>query len=160
MTPSLFIQSDGRSYSCLVTQHHRTSNADRIRKWEKAGKIVTPCNEDHSAKIALALVNRALELPLVACVIVVVSLLMVAEDGPRLPKRINSWMAPVFGALSAFGTVWTEPRRDWMLTIAGKLVILARMRVGRAGPLMLTAYLTRPKNPLHVRFPAETLSLG
>lgn len=96
----------------------------------------------------------------IACVVLGIGLLMVLEEGQPASQTKQHWLALVFEAVSAFGTVGLSTGVTGLLTAGGKLVIIALMFIGRVGPLVLAVYLARPKNPLHVRFPTETLSLG
>ncbi len=96
----------------------------------------------------------------IGCVVVGVMLLMVFEDGRSAAQTNQRWLALVFEAVSAFGTVGLSTGITPLLTAAGKIVIIALMGVGRIVPLMLSVYLARPLNPLRVRQPHEELSLG
>lgn len=95
-----------------------------------------------------------------ACVVAGVAMLMVFEDGRPASQTNQRWMAVVFEAVSAFGTVGLSTGVTPLLTAGGKIVILALMFVGRIAPLVLGVYLARPANPLLVRHPREELSLG
>jgi trk system potassium uptake protein len=96
----------------------------------------------------------------IACVVTGVALLMVFEDGRPASQTDQRWMAVVFEAVSAFGTVGLSTGVTPLLTAGGKVVIIALMFVGRIAPLVLGVYLARPANPLLVRHPREELSLG
>ncbi len=96
----------------------------------------------------------------VACVVVGLGLLMVIEDGHPASQTHQHWLALVFEAVSAFGTVGLSAGVTPLLTAGGKVVILALMFTGRVAPLMLAVYLARPASPLLVRHPREELALG
>ena len=96
----------------------------------------------------------------IACVVAGVALLMVFEDGRPASQTHQHWLALVFEAVSAFGTVGLSTGVTPLLTAAGKVVILALMFTGRIAPLVLAVYLARPANPLLVRHPREELALG
>jgi len=96
----------------------------------------------------------------VACVLVGVGLLMVFEEGQPASQTNQHWLALVFEAVSAFGTVGLSTGVTGLLTAGGKLVIIALMFTGRIAPLVLAVYLARPANPLLIRHPAEELALG
>ncbi|HXT40533.1 MAG TPA: potassium transporter TrkG, partial [Candidatus Angelobacter sp.] len=96
----------------------------------------------------------------IACVVTGVALLMVFEEGHPASQTRQHWLALVFEAVSAFGTVGLSTGVTPLLTAAGKVVIIALMFVGRIAPLVLGVYLARPANPLLVRQPREELSLG
>ncbi len=96
----------------------------------------------------------------VACVVAGVGLLMLFEDGRPASQTHQHWMAVVFEAVSAFGTVGLSTGITPLLTAGGKLVIIALMFTGRIAPLVLAVYLARPANALLVRQPREELALG
>ena len=96
----------------------------------------------------------------IACVVAGVGLLMVFEDGHPASQTHQRWLALVFEAVSAFGTVGLSTGVTPLLTAAGKLVIITLMFTGRIAPLVLAIYLARPANPLLVRQPREELALG
>ncbi len=95
-----------------------------------------------------------------ACVVAGVSLLMIFEDGHPASQTHQHWLALVFEAVSAFGTVGLSTGVTPLLTAAGKVVIIALMFTGRIAPLVLAVYLARPANPWLVRHPREELALG
>ena len=96
----------------------------------------------------------------IACVVAGVGLLMVFEDGHPASQTPQRWLALVFEAVSAFGTVGLSTGVTPLLTAAGKIVIITLMFTGRIAPLVLAVYLARPANPLLVRQPREELALG
>lgn len=96
----------------------------------------------------------------VACVVIGVGLLMLFEDGQPAAQSRQHWMALIFEAVSAFGTVGLSTGVTPLLTAGGKLVIIALMFTGRIAPLVLAVYLARPANALLVRHPREELALG
>jgi trk/ktr system potassium uptake protein len=96
----------------------------------------------------------------VTCVVVGVGLLMVFEDGRPASQTHQHWLALVFEAVSAFGTVGLSTGVTALLTAPGKIVIIVLMFTGRIAPLVLAVYLSRPANALLVRHPREELALG
>jgi trk system potassium uptake protein TrkH len=96
----------------------------------------------------------------VTCIVLGVGALMLFEDGHPASQTHQRWMAVLFEAVSAFGTVGLSTGVTPLLTAAGKGVIIALMFTGRIAPLMLAVYLARPANPLLVRQPREELALG
>jgi trk system potassium uptake protein TrkH len=89
-----------------------------------------------------------------------VGLLMLLEDGRPASQTPQHWLAVVFEAVSAFGTVGLSTGVTPLLTPGGKVVIVALMFTGRIAPLVLAIYLARPANALLVRQPVEELALG
>jgi len=94
------------------------------------------------------------------CVLAGVGLLMMFEDGQPASQTHQHWMAVVFEAVSAFGTVGLSTGVTPLLTAGGKVIIIALMFTGRIAPLVLAVYLARPANALLVRQPREELALG
>ncbi len=95
-----------------------------------------------------------------ACVVVGVGLLMVCEEGRPASQTNQHWMAVVFEAVSAFGTVGLSTGVTPLLTAGGKVVIIALMFTGRIAPLVLAVHLARPAAVVLVRQPREELALG
>lgn len=115
------------------------------------GRRISPATSNIAALIALLAG---------AFVALGVGLLMLCEDGHAASQTPQRWLALVFEAVSAFGTVGLSTGVTPLLTAGGKLVIIALMFAGRVGPLVLAVYLARPSNPLLVRQPKEELALG
>lgn len=108
----------------------------------------------------LSNVAAMLALLAAACVALGVGLMMLSEDGQPASRTSQRWLAVVFEAVSAFGTVGLSTGITPLLTAWGKVTIIALMFAGRVGPLVLSVYLARPANPLLVRNPQEELALG
>lgn len=89
-----------------------------------------------------------------------IGMLMVTEQHAASAQTSQHWLALVFEAVSAFGTVGLSTGVTPLLTPSGKLVIIAIMFTGRVAPLVLSIYLARPHYPWHVRLPAEEINLG
>lgn len=89
-----------------------------------------------------------------------VGLLMITENGGAAAGSVHGWLAVIFEAVSAFGTVGLSTGVTPVLTSAGKVIIICLMFVGRIGPLVLAVYLARPMNPAPIKYPREELSLG
>jgi trk system potassium uptake protein TrkH len=81
-----------------------------------------------------------------------VFLLLVCEPLPPL--------ALAFEAVSAFGTVGLSTGITPQLSVAGKLVVIVLMFVGRLGVLTLAYALTRHARDASVRLPREQLMIG
>jgi trk system potassium uptake protein TrkH len=93
-------------------------------------------------------------------VMVGIGCLMLTELNEPAAARLGGWLGLTFEAVSAFGTVGLSTGVTGLLTLSGKLVIMAVMFVGRVGPLVLAVYLARPVHPWHIRYPEEDVSLG
>jgi trk system potassium uptake protein TrkH len=113
-------------------------------------------------RIAPSLTSIALLLGLLAGATVMagVGLLMVTEQGQPSSQTSQHWLALLFEAVSAFGTVGLSTGVTPLLTPLGKLVIVALMFTGRVAPLVMSLYLARPPYPQHVQYPTEDVGLG
>lgn len=89
-----------------------------------------------------------------------VGLLMFTESGHASSQTSQRWLALLFEAVSAFGTVGLSTGVTPLLTPVGKVVIITLMFLGRVAPLVLSIYLARPAHLWHVRYPREALGLG
>lgn len=132
----------------LLTAWSASRRRDEIQFWKRR----------LSPKVSF--IATMLALAGIACVVMGVALLMVFEDGHPASETDQRWLALVFEAVSAFGTVGLSTGVTPLLTIGGKVVIIVLMFVGRIAPLMLAVYLSRPANPLLIRQPREELALG
>ena len=89
-----------------------------------------------------------------------VGLLMFTEQAHAASETSGRWLAVIFEAVSAFGTVGLSTGVTPLLTAGGKVVIILLMFIGRVMPLMLSIYLARPAMPWHIRGPVEEVGLG
>jgi len=89
-----------------------------------------------------------------------VGLLMFTEQGHASSETSEHWLALIFEAVSAFGTVGLSAGVTPLLTPFGKTIIMLLMFTGRVMPLMLSIYLARPTHSWHVRRPTEEVGLG
>jgi trk system potassium uptake protein len=99
-------------------------------------------------------IYRALTLLVLCLVIVSVAffILSITESF----KSINI----LFEAVSAFGTVGLSTGITPQLSIAGKVVIIILMFVGRLGPLTLTMSLATNKQITKYRYPVDSVRIG
>jgi len=113
-------------------------------------------------RISPQVAGRAVMIALIAIatLLVGVGLLMFSEQGNASSKTSGNWLAVIFEAVSAFGTVGLSAGVTPLLTELGKVVILLLMFIGRVAPLMLSIYLARPSHPWHTRQPTEEVGLG
>ena len=89
-----------------------------------------------------------------------VGLLMFTEQQHAASETSEHWLAVIFEAVSAFGTVGLSTGITPLLTPLGKIIIMLLMFTGRVMPLMLSIYLARPTYQWHVRSPVEEVGLG
>jgi trk system potassium uptake protein TrkH len=85
---------------------------------------------------------------------------MFTEQTHPASETPGGWLAVIFEAVSAFGTVGLSTGVTPLLTVGGKIIIMLLMFVGRVMPLMLSIYLARPTHPWHLRAPVEEVGLG
>lgn len=89
-----------------------------------------------------------------------VGVLMFTEQMHPASETSGRWLAVIFEAVSAFGTVGLSTGVTPLLTVSGKIIIMLLMFIGRVMPLMLSIYLARPALPWHIRGPVEEVGLG
>ncbi len=70
------------------------------------------------------------------------------------------FLSIVFETVSAFGTVGLSTGITPNLTLAGKLLIIVTIFVGRLGPVTLVALLTGKQRSIRYRYPQETIRIG
>jgi trk system potassium uptake protein TrkH len=66
----------------------------------------------------------------------------------------------LFETFSALGTVGLTTGITPGLTVAGRLIIIVAMFVGRLGPLTFASVLVQRQQPIRYRFPKETIRIG
>jgi trk system potassium uptake protein TrkH len=66
----------------------------------------------------------------------------------------------LFETVSAFGTVGLSTGITPDLSIAGKVMIIIMMFIGRLGPLTLTLVLTRTQRTSRYRYPMDSVRIG
>ncbi len=113
-------------------------------------------------RIAPQLASVAVMLALLALGVLLagIGLLMVTESGQASAQTSQHWLALIFEAVSAFGTVGLSTGVTPLLTAGGKIIIIVLMFVGRVAPLILSIYLARPMRHWHLRVPSEDVGLG
>jgi trk/ktr system potassium uptake protein len=106
--------------------------------------------------------RRSVMIALIAVAVLMagVGLLMFTEQQHAASETPGHWLALIFEAVSAFGTVGLSAGVTPLLTPFGKLIIMSLMFTGRVMPLMLSIYLARPTYPWHIRRPSEEVGLG
>lgn len=113
-------------------------------------------------RISPQLAGRSVMITLLAMGVLMggVGLLMFTEQHHAAAETSGGWLAVIFEAVSAFGTVGLSAGVTPLLTALGKVIIMLLMFTGRVMPLMLSIYLARPTHPWHVRAPEEEVGLG
>jgi trk/ktr system potassium uptake protein len=113
-------------------------------------------------RISPQVAGRAVMIALIAAAVMMagVGLLMFTEQEHAASQTSEHWLAVIFEAVSAFGTVGLSTGVTPLLTGLGKFIIMLLMFTGRVMPLMLSIYLARPTYPWHIRMPSEEVGLG
>jgi len=107
--------------------------------------------------IRLAIVSRAITLAVIylAALVVITMTLSITERHSGF-----SLLDIAFEATSALGTVGLSTGITPNLSVAGKLVVILGMLVGRLGPLTLVASLTFNLRPARYNYPEEAVMVG
>ena len=66
----------------------------------------------------------------------------------------------LFETFSALGTVGLTTGITPELSVAGRLIIIVAMFVGRLGPLTLISVLTGRQQPIKYRYPKKIIRIG
>jgi trk system potassium uptake protein TrkH len=66
----------------------------------------------------------------------------------------------LFETFSALGTVGLTTGITPELSVAGRLIIIVAMFVGRLGPLTFVSVLTEHQQPIKYRYPKEIIRIG
>lgn len=113
-------------------------------------------------RISPQVAGRAVMITLIAAAVLMLGtgLLMFTEQQHPAAETSGHWLAVIFEAVSAFGTVGLSAGVTPLLTAAGKFIIMLLMFTGRVLPLILSIYLARPTYPWHIRTPSEEVGLG
>ncbi|MBL7106107.1 MAG: Trk family potassium uptake protein [Phycisphaerae bacterium] len=107
--------------------------------------------------VGLVVVGRALTVTLLFLVVLLGAglLLSITESAGGF-----DFMDIMFETASALGTVGLSTGVTGALTMAGKLIIIAVMLIGRLGPLTLLAVLTFNLKPAKYNYPEEAIIVG
>ena len=91
-----------------------------------------------------------------------VAVLFIATLALNITENANGFTMSqiMFEASSALGTVGLTTGITGSLTIAGKLIIIAVMVIGRLGPLTLLAAMTFNLKPVKYSYPDEAIIVG
>lgn len=87
--------------------------------------------------------------------------LLVAEQSD-LPHAASQgvFLESLFEVMSALGTVGLSTGFTTKLTVAGRVVVIVLMFLGRLGPISVAAALSRGERPSRIEYPQETLLIG
>lgn len=90
----------------------------------------------------------------------VVAGLLFSEEAPQAGGRADRLTVLAFEAVSAFGTVGFTAGVTPTLSVAGKLLIIGCMFIGRLGPLAVALAIVRPRRGAAYSYPQEELAIG
>ncbi len=109
------------------------------------------------------LVRRSYTLLLLSLIFltITVSVLLLTEERRAVSDvRSDRFMLLAFEAVSAYGTVGLSAGVTAGLSVAGKLMIIACMIVGRLGPLAVALAVFKPRPAPPFEYPSEELAIG
>ena len=111
--------------------------------------------------ISPGVVGAALSVFLLGLIVVLsfFGLLLITEQN-NLSTVKFTYDALLFDAFSAFGTVGLTTGTVPLLTVAGKLIIIACMFIGRVGPLTLALFIGMKDQRELIRYPQEDVIIG
>ncbi len=95
----------------------------------------------------------------IICVAVFLILFIDPDHGARIPGN-RQFLSFLFETVSAFGTVGLSMGVTPVLTLPGKLVIIALMIIGRVGVPVITYIIVGKKKKKGLQFAEENLMIG
>jgi trk system potassium uptake protein TrkH len=106
------------------------------------------------SEVSTEQIYRALTLIILsmALIFVIVFVLSITENKP--------FTSLLFETISAFGTVGLSTGITPQLTVAGRVLIIIMMFIGRVGPLTLIMSLTQRQHPTDFRYPRGVVRIG
>jgi trk system potassium uptake protein TrkH len=129
-----------------------------VARWRGRGRATV-----FKRTIPHAVMDRALSLAILAAVFVALAVgLLLVTEGHSVPfdQARPSFMALLFEAVSAFGTVGLSTGVTASLSSAGKLVLIVLMFVGRVGPLTLVLAVGPRLERGRFRYAEENVMVG
>ena len=120
----------------------------------RASALRHPTTEIFRREIAPVLVARALLVALLGVTFLAIVLPILTYTDPHLP-----FLPLMFETVSAFGTNGMSTGVSGELSLAGSIIFMLTMLVGRVGPLTLVMLLT-PREDLTYRYPEEPVRIG
>ncbi len=105
-------------------------------------------------RLARDIVERALAITMISLGLIFTStmVLLITEKGRFLPI--------LFESMSAFGTVGLSMGVTQNLSVAGRVVVILTMFIGRVGPLTMAEALARRRRKGELRYPEERITVG
>lgn len=129
-----------------------------VARWRGRGRATV-----FKRTIPHAVMDRALSLSILAAVFVALAVgLLLVTEGHSVPfdRSRPSFMALLFEAVSAFGTVGLSTGVTSSLSSAGQLVLIVLMFVGRVGPLTLVLAVGPRLERGRFRYAEENVMVG
>ncbi len=120
----------------------------------RSSALRNPTTEIFRREIAPVLVSRALLVGLLAVTFLAIVLPILTYTDPHLP-----FLPLMFETISAFGTNGMSAGVASELSLAGSIIFMITMLVGRVGPLTLVMLLT-PREAATYRYPEEPVRIG
>ena len=127
-------------------------SALRRRSQMVLGRVTLPAAQAHTSIMLVLLAGATL--------VITIALLLHTEEGAASAATRHGWLAVVFEAVSAFGTVGLSTGITEKLTAPGKGLIMVLMFVGRLGPLCLALHLAQPPLDPRIQYPEEEIAVG
>jgi len=96
-----------------------------------------------------------------AIVVVIATMALLMTELGEISHTLSrgKFLELFFEVVSAFGTVGLSTGVTGSLSIAGKLIIIFVMFVGRLGPLVIALAVSRPRAPRYY-YAEETIMIG
>lgn len=120
----------------------------------RSSALRNPTTEIFRREIAPVLVSRALLVALLGVTFLAVVLPILTYTDPHLP-----FLPLMFETVSAFGTNGMSTGVSGELSMAGSIIFMITMLVGRVGPLTLVMLLA-PREDATYRYPEEPVRIG
>jgi trk system potassium uptake protein TrkH len=109
------------------------------------------------------LIERAIAIILLylfVCTTGIVLLLITEANNPELMKSPSLFRDCTFEAFSALGTVGLSTGITCKLSVAGKIVLIILMYMGRIGPITLAVFISREVRHRRIEYAKENLLIG
>ena len=120
----------------------------------RSSLLRNPRVEIFRRELGPALVARAILLGMLSGLFIAILLPVMTLTDPGVP--VNDLL---FEVVSAFGTNGMSTGVSGDISLAGDIILMVTMLVGRIGPLTLVMMLT-PRDPASYRYPRESIGIG